>query len=351
MTEPEPELLAPDRSMADGPVAGKQLYIAWIGFQRRAESMRQFLGFELHHVPPPFGARALKPIGYLLQAIRTARILRAARPDTVWLQSPPAALPQLALALRYLGRRRFRILVDGHDAAFTPPWSRFPGTVAAMNRCDRVLAHNTEMRGVAEALGIAPERLRVLEDPPPRLDLVARPPTPETAAETETAPYVLVPCSFGADERALVPMVLAAAARLPELRFKITGRRSKAEALGFTNAASANVDFTDYLSLPDFEALLAGAAVVLGITTRQNSQLSVANEALGAHCALVLSDTPTLRAIFGAAALFARNDPESFAETLAEAVASRDALRARSEALKIRRRSSWLAEARAASGI
>jgi hypothetical protein len=300
--------------------------------------MKQFLDFDIYYVPPPVFSKRLKPFGYIAQAIRTMRIVVATKPDVVWVQSPPAFLPHLLLLLRRV-TRRFRIVVDGHNAALAPPWSRFPATAWAMNRCDRVLVHNTEMRPAAEALGVRPEKIRVLEDPPPVLDL------PEPG-RSGTESYVLVPCSFNPDERAPIAAVLTAARLLPEVRFKITGRRRKAEALGFTRDPPGNVRFTDYLPIGEFEDLLIAAGVVLGVTSRQGCQLSAANEALGAHCALVLSDTQILREMFGEAALFAQNTPESLAETLREAIARREELRARSAALKTRRQASWLDAAR-----
>jgi hypothetical protein len=235
----------------------------------------------------------------------------------------------------------FAIVVDGHNGSLTPPWSRFPGTAWAMNRCERVLVHNAEMRPVAEALGVRPEKIQVLEDPPPVLD----PPGTSTPAG---APYVLVPCSFNPDEHAPIPVVLEAARLMPEVPFLITGRLRKAEAAGLTRDVPPNVRFTDYLPIEAFEELLFGAGVVLGVTSRQNCQLSVANEALGAHCALVLSDTLTLRNMFGAAALFAQNTPAGLAAALREALARRDELRARSAELKARRQAAWLKAARLA---
>ena len=198
-------------------------------------------------------------------------------------------------------------MVDAHNAVFAPPWSRLPGAVAAMNRCDLVLVHNAEARALAAAAGVAAGKLRVLEDPPP---LLAPAPAP-----AEAAPYVLVPCSFRPDEP--IPVLLAAARRLPEVGFRITGSRRRAAALGFVAAAPGNVTFTDYLPLEAFERLLGGAAVVLGLTSMEGVQLSVANEALGAERALVLSDTRILRAMFGEAALFAPNTPEGLAAALA----------------------------------
>lgn len=330
----KPERLDPAPKLR---LEGRQLYLAWIDYQRRAESMRQVLGFQICYLPSPVASRRLKVFGYLAQARGTWRALRAARPDVVWVQAPPNFLPHLLILVRPFAGR-FRIVLDGHNGALTPPWSRFPGTVWAANRCDRVLVHNAEMRPVAEALGVRPELIAVLEDPPPRL-------APAASEPDGGAPYVLVPCSFNPDEHAPIPAVLAAARLMPEVPFKITGRRRKAEALGLIAAAPANVEFTDYLPLDAFEALLAGAGVVLGVTSRVGCQLSVANEALGAHRPLVLSDTAILREMFGTAALFAANAPAPLAAALAEALARREELGARSAALKARRQRAWVAEA------
>ena len=80
---------------------------------------------------------------------------------------------------------------------------------------------------------------------------------------------------------------------------------------------------------------------MLGLTDVEGIQLSVANEALGAHRALVLSDTRILRAMFGAAALFAPNTPEGLSGALRDALARRPELEARSAALKARRQADW----------
>ena len=125
------------------------------GFQRRVASIDQMLGFEVRYFTPPFARAWLKPLGYLVQAARTARLVLARRPDVVWVQSPPTFLPHLLLALRPFAGR-FRLVVDCHHGALEPPWSRVPGTVWAMNRCDLVLVHNDESRPHAEALGVDP---------------------------------------------------------------------------------------------------------------------------------------------------------------------------------------------------
>jgi glycosyltransferase involved in cell wall biosynthesis len=134
---------------------------------------------------------------------------------------------------------------------------------------------------------------------------------------------------------------------VPDVTFLITGSKRKAESLGFLRDVPPNVRFTDYLELEEFERLLADAAVVMGLTSEEGVQLSVANEALGADKALVLSDTRILREMFGAAALFAKNTPEDWAARLHEALARRAELEARSAALKTRRIEDWRAPAEA----
>ncbi|MBA3325468.1 MAG: hypothetical protein H0T41_09500 [Rhodobacteraceae bacterium] len=340
------------RQAAEAP-AQQPLFIIWrTGFQRRVASMDQMLGFEVRYLTPPFAATWLKPLGYLVQAFRTARIVLARRPAVVWVQSPPSFLPHLLLALRPLAGG-FRVVADCHHRVFEPPWSRVPGMVRALNRCDVVLVHNEESRPQAEALGVIPAKLRVLEDPPPTLDLPdpARPPAPEAnaGADAGAGPYVLTPCSFADDEP--IPVLLAAARLVPEARFLVTGSRRKAAGLGFLRDVPGNVTFTDYLPIPEFERLLGGAAAVLGLTDAEGVQLSVANEALGAHRALVLSDTRILRAMFGAAALFAANTPEDLAARLREALARRPELEAASAALKARRQRDWRVAAAAATAL
>ncbi len=333
--------LGPDATPATGRPATPPLFIVWTGFQRRVASMAQVLDFDVRYIPPPFARKWLKPLGYVVQAARTAGAVLTRRPAEVWVQSPPTFVPHLLVALRPFAGG-FRIVVDGHHRAFQPNWSRVPGTVWAMNRADVVLVHNAESRPGAIALGVDPAKLRVLEDPPPTLDLPAAP-------AANGPPSVLVPCSFSADEP--IPILLAAARLLPEARFFVTGSRRKAEALGFLADAPANVTFTDYLPLADFERLLGGASAVLGLTDAEGIQLSVANEALGAHRALVLSDTRILRAMFAEAALFAKNTPEDLAAGLREALARRPELEARSAALKARRQRDWRAAAAAVTAM
>lgn len=319
--------------------ARKALFISWLHFSRRIASLDEHFGFDVRYLPSPVLSKWLKPFGYVKQALGMAHAIATTRPDEVWLHCPPTFLPHLALIMKPLGGG-YRIVADGHSGAWSRRWDWLPGRIWAFNRCDVVLAHNAEDRDAAIRDGVDPAKLVLLEDPPPLRLAPAR-----AAAAAPGAPYVLVPCSFNPDEP--IETLLAAARLVPELRFLVTGSRRRAEFNGFTRDVPENVAFTDYLPLDEFERLLVEADVVLGITSMEGIQLSVANEALGVDKALVLSDTRVLRAMFGAAALMARNTPEDLAARLREAMARRAELEARSAALKTRRLEEWRAPAQA----
>lgn len=331
--EPSPDSPAPvDVAPASAP-ARRDLYLAWTGFQRRAVSMQEILGFDLHHLPPLQESRWLRPLDYLAQARDTVKLVRSRAYDTIWVQTPPTFLVHLLLALRT--RTPFRLITDCHHGALLPPWSRLPGAISLLNRCDVVLMHNSETLEQAAGMGVARDRMVVLEDPPPP-DFRAGAGTPGVVPE---GPYVLVPCSFKYDEP--IPMLMETARAMPELRFLVTGSLKRAEAQGFTAGPPGNVTFTGFLDLADYDALLANATVVLGLTTEEGVQLSVANEALGAGRALVLSDTRVLRAMFGAAALLSANTPAALAGTLRAACARREQLQEASRALRDQRLAAW----------
>jgi glycosyltransferase involved in cell wall biosynthesis len=331
--EPSPDSPAPvDVAPAPAP-ARRDLYLAWTGFQRRAVSMQEILGFDLHHLPPLQESRWLRPLDYLAQARDTVKLVRSGAYDTIWVQTPPTFLVHLLLALR--SRTPFRLITDCHHGALLPPWSRIPGAISLLNRCDVVLMHNSETLEQAAGMGVNRDRMVVLEDPPPP-DFRAGAGAPGVVPE---GPYVLVPCSFKYDEP--IPMLMETARAMPELRFLVTGSLKRAEAQGFTAGPPGNVTFTGFLDLADYDALLANATVVLGLTTEEGVQLSVANEALGAGRALVLSDTRVLRAMFGAAALLSANTPAALADTLRTACARREQLQEASRALRDQRLAAW----------
>lgn len=244
---------------------------------------------------------------YLRNARATLRLLWRAAPATVWVQLPQLPLLWCALAYRAwqgLRGRRVVVVADCHNAQLRPPWSRVPSTRWSLGRADLLLVHNPEALREALRLGWPARALRVLEDVPAR-------PTPAPTSVSEPAPprpWVLVPGSFAADEP--VAQVLAAAELAPALTFVLTGPPARLTRHGITpERVPANVRLAGHLPRERYEALLAQADLVLGLTRLQGVQLSVCSEALGFGRPLVTADTSLLREMFGEAAELA--DPAS----------------------------------------
>jgi hypothetical protein len=300
--------------------------------------MRPAVGYRLEYLPQQYRERWLKPLSYLRQALKTIGLICEDKPDYVWFQSPPTFVAHFIVLARILGFGQFRIVADCHNKALDGDipgnfWPKILGARWALNRCDLVLAHNSAVLEKAMAYGVERERLVVLETRPA--------PLAEATTETPPAgrPVVLVPCSYADDEP--IDEVLAAAALLPDVDFRLTGNRDKAAAKGFVGKAPANVRFTGFLSAQDYTALLIRCNVVLGLTGSEDIQLSAANEAVGATRPMVLSDTGILRNLFGSAAIFAPNKAASLAAGLSEALGRQQELSLASLALKQAREARW----------
>jgi glycosyltransferase involved in cell wall biosynthesis len=208
---------------------------------------------------------------------------------------------------------------------------------------DLVLAHNEEVGQDALRMGIDPAKLAIFETRPAQVA------PPADLRHSEGPPTVLVPCSFSEDEP--IEVLLDAAALAPEIRFRVTGSLTKARARGFVAKAPPNLEFTGFLSKEDYDRSLFTSDALLGLTTIEGIQLSVANEAVGAGLAMVLSDTSILRTLFGSAALFAANKPEALAETCRQAVARSTELAVRSADLRVARESRWAGQAAHVAGL
>lgn len=307
----------------------RSVYIVWAGFQRRALSLQKDFKYDLRHLPTEANGKLSKLHAYWRQARHSIRLASQRSVKVVWLQLPPTFLVHLLVAYRALTRRSFKIVADCHNASLRPPWSRLPLFYTVLNRCDLILVHNDDVARDATALGVAGDRLLVLEDAPAYRNRV---PTSHVAKDGEG--HVLVPCSFHNDEPILE--VLDAARAFPDVTFKITGPRARAEAKGYVGKAPANVIFTGFVCVEEYDKLVWTARAILGLTLLDGIQLSVAGEAISAGRPLILSNTSTLRRLYGQGARFTENTAASLEAALFEVLthqtdwAARSAICARS---------------------
>lgn len=262
--------------------------------------MRAFWGYDLHHIHTSFGKSLLgKFFDYYIKIIRTFIVILKNKPDELWIQLPPSLLLHVAFLYKIFFNRGCFIVADLHNSMLRNRWIKFPFALSLLNRVDVVLAHNSAVAEELVSIGVFSNKIRVLEDFPFKYE-DSRLNSPAMLK----GPYVIFPCSFDVDEP--VWIVIEAARRIP-IKFYITGDSAKFK-LKDGDSLPENIVFTGYMSKPEYEDLLLNSTVVLGMTTRQNVQLSVANEGLSASKPLVLSNTRVLKDLYGEAAIFVSNE-------------------------------------------
>lgn len=339
--------------MMAGTPAQRVLHLAWTEFQRRQVAMASLLGSECvflgrRHTQ----ALLLKALDYLRLFCKTVILLRRRRPAVLWLQMPPLPLLWAAMLHRWLVDSRVRLVADAHNATFGDMWSRVPGGVACLNRCDLVIVHNEMVHADALAQGVERQRLFVLEDVP-----AGNVPAQDASEVSKPAwrwladlprPWILFPGSFSADEP--VAELLTVARAHPQWTFIITGRLTNAKRYHHDlTAVPPNVAMPGYLAVEEFNQLLRACDLVLALTRNDGIQLSACNEAIGFGKAMVASDTPLLRKLFSGAALMVNSDhPQTLSDGIDNALKQVAELQAASERLAVQRRLEW--EQRMASG-
>jgi glycosyltransferase involved in cell wall biosynthesis len=173
-------------------------------------------------------------------------------------------------------------------------------------------------------------------------------PVPPVLAATrrliEDAPHVLVIASFRSDEPTLA--ILAAAAKMPEIRFAFSGDARRFRKNGVE--LPSNVRFTGYLVERVYWQLLAQAGVICDLTLKPDCLVCGAFEALAMAKPMVLSDNPPTREIFGSAAVLTSNEPDSIVAALHMALAQRHQLAANARDVREAFRARWQIQAAAA---
>lgn len=320
----------------------RTLYLAWTQFQRRQQSMAEVLPIECVFLPRR-GRRRLAStvVDYCRLFLRTLSVLRQHRPEVLWIQVPPLPLLWVALWYRRFNAPEMRLVGDCHNATFAPRWRWVPLAFRMLSACDLVIVHNEDMRARALSHGIDADRLLVLEDVPASAthrvtkalptELLARP-----------RPWILVPGSFAADEP--VNELLQAAKKAPDWTFVLTGRTENAARHGHRlENAPPNVYLPGYVETAVFDSLMQASDLVLALTRHDGIQLSACNEALGFGKAIVISDTPLLRRMFGKGARMAdSSDPDALLAQVAGALADRPVLEMAARELAAERLSRWL---------
>jgi Glycosyl transferase 4-like domain len=266
--------------------------IAWTTQTDRAEELaRGFGGTGVRFGNLGMRSPASAPLRYVVNALRTVAWLARHRPRTLVVQNPPIVLAVLAASWARATGGRF--VLDSHPVSFGRKDNRLWGAFVPLHR---VLARRAAVVLVTvdeladEVRSWGGEAVVVHEAPPAGHRPPEREPRPSSAR-----PLVLFVAVYADDEP--VEEVVAAAERLPDVDFEITGRLDLAESR-LPGRVPANVRLVGFLGPEEYGRALDRADVVLALTTEPTSVVRAGYEAVYAGRPLVVSDWPNLRRLF-----------------------------------------------------
>ena len=297
------------------------LFVMWTAHNSRSEGLAQALHAELLSTPwsHPRQPKATKLVAWARSSLTTLRRVRALPAGALLVvMAPPVFAPLVAFLAR---RGGVAVAIDMHSGALDDPkwrWS-FPLMRSLLRRADAVVATNPE---VLRGLDLPGTEVVLIVDP----TLAGGPaigPSPPSNPPAETVrarPYALFPASGEADEP--IDAVAEAAARLTgEIDIVVTGRQP-------ARLAGSALQLTGFVSAAEYRRLLAGATLVLALTTREATNQRAACEALQNGRPLLCSATRMLRETYTGAAVFTAPDADAIVAAIREGVARGEELRA-----------------------
>jgi glycosyltransferase involved in cell wall biosynthesis len=308
-------------------------FVSWLDYHGRSQGFIDRLGLTpIYASYLSQGDIISAPFKYGPQFVSTLRRLYRVKPEVVFVMDPPVFA--VAAVFLYCLHKRARYLMDCHSGVFNSqkwrwslPMQRFFGRRAA----GVIVTNPVHLNEVISW----PAKGFIVGDPPPTLPVAA------VRSAEPVAPYVFVIGVFGDDED--VPKVLDAAARLPGVQFRISGDTKRARRAWLENHPS-NVAFTGFLSTNDFWSHLRDAIAILTLTTRQDTILRGAWEAMFMEQPLITSDTSALRQYFTRGSVFVDHTPDSIAAGVEYALAHQEELRVEAKAQREEKYATWCLE-------
>lgn len=296
--------------------------------------MQPYFGYELKYVPITVKIKSLKIVDYVIKLLRTVFYLLKYRPKIFWIQLPPTFLTNIAILYNKILRNKMVIIADCHNGVFWGIWEKYLNA-NKLNKSDIIIVHNWAIKDVAISKGVDESKIMILETKPAtkNLDDVA-------VSQKSVRPQVMMPCAFDPDEP--LEVVFEAARKIPEVDIFVSGPKERGEPLFDYSKKPDNVHLIGYLSKKDYETTFLQSELILGLTTEDHVQLSVANEATGFEIPMVISDTKLLRDLFNKGAVYVETlNADSIADGIKEALQNIDSLREEVRILKKERNQKW----------
>ncbi len=280
-------------------VPSNRVVLAWTTISARQQEFATLLDGDVFIIHPTIRSTLLR---YVVSTWRTwRRVRRLRRHDVCIVTAPPVFAPVVATVA---ARRGVAIVMDSHPGAFGLMGDRLSKALRplhkwSLRRATLVLVTTEALAQDVRAVG---GRALVFHEPDVRTTQV---PAPGSGAG------VVFPGTFARDEP--VSVVLATAACLPDVPFRLTGDPARAPQI----KSCENVHLTGWLSSAEFEQELRAAAVVLVLSTDQESVMRTAYEATRARRPLVVTRTRATETYFPYA-WHVDNEPDEIASALRE---------------------------------
>jgi hypothetical protein len=283
------------------------LFVSWAPSCSRSDTMAAELGGSSHMVySPRWGSHFLTaPFKYLSQTIKTLVLLFRERPKTVFVMTPPsfACLPVLIYA-KLTGAK---MVIDAHTGAFLLPlWERLLFVHKFFSRrAAATLVTNRYLKEMVDSWGA------------PTLIVPDVPATLKKFGTKDLGPgcHMLFVSSFTPDEP--LETFMAAAARLPDITFYVSGELSDCPPAIYAGRPS-NAAFTGYLPRAEYGRYVNSCDAVICLTTLDHAMQRGAYEAIYSERPVITTDFAILRDAFPIGAVHVKNDVDDIVKGIEE---------------------------------
>lgn len=310
------------------PLRPDWVFIDWSAHCSRSENFARRVGMRMLRRHRPFKGPVSFVAKYAYQMAATSWDLLKVRPSVVWCMSPTPLT--LLPAWVYCELTGSKLAIDAHTGAFEgTPWAHLlPLQLFLSRRAEVTAITNPHLQAIVEGGG---GRSLIVPDIP----------TEQAApSKRDFGPgfHALYVASYSSDEP--FEVVLEAARKLPDVTFWLTGK-PKGKAKTLLESAPANVKLLGFLSREDYLSAIAGANVVLALTTRDHTMQRAAYEAAYLAVPVIVSNWPILRENFDTGSVWVDNTAESLVRGLTQARERYDELRAGARELKAKKLDRW----------
>jgi len=268
------------------------------------------------------------PLKYLSQTWKSLRILFRERPQAVFVMTPPvvACVP----ALIYSQLSGAPVVIDAHTGAFLDPrWKPLLFIHKWFSRAARTtIVTNEYLCGIVREWNA---HATVVRDVPIRFAEPTQPVLPAGCNMTLVA-------TFTRDEP--IALFFAAAARLPEVNFHVTGNYHRAEPR-LLDMKPPNVALTGFLPDREYVGLLLASDAVISLTTLDHTMQRGAYESVYLGRPVITSNFDLLRRHFSKGTVHVDNTVDDLVAGVRRMRANLVRFRAEVEELKRERLEEW----------